>query len=201
MDASDWDRKYAAQDLLWSAEPNRFVAAELSLLPAGRALDLACGEGRNAIWLAERGWRVRAVDFSSVAVDRGKGIAQRRGVEVDFEVADLSTFRAEPAAYDLVVVAYLHLPWPQMQAVLQNAAEAVAPGGQFLLVGHDHDNLTAGHGGPQDAAVLYTPDQVAAVLEGFEIDKAVRVRRPVATATGDVEAIDNLVRATRRCAV
>src|SRR2546430_7187246 len=66
MDAAEWDQRYAGTELVWSAEPNRFVAAELADLPPGRALDLAAGEGRNSVWLAERGWAVTAVDFSRV---------------------------------------------------------------------------------------------------------------------------------------
>jgi 2-polyprenyl-3-methyl-5-hydroxy-6-metoxy-1,4-benzoquinol methylase len=65
----DWNARYAASELLWTAEPNRLFAAEIAGLEPGRALDLACGEGRNAVWLAEQGWRVTAVDFSDVALE------------------------------------------------------------------------------------------------------------------------------------
>src|ERR1700712_1041252 len=78
MDAQTWDERYAAAGLVWSATPNQFVAAELAALPPGRALDLACGEGRNALWLADRGWQVTAVDFSRVALDKGRALAARQ---------------------------------------------------------------------------------------------------------------------------
>ena len=82
MDRHDWDARYAGEQLVWSAEPNRFLVAEVDGLPPGRALDVACGEGRNAIWLAEHGWMVTAVDFSAVAIDKGRRLAAARDVAV-----------------------------------------------------------------------------------------------------------------------
>ena len=82
MDEAGWDERYAAAELIWTAEPNRFVVAELTGLPPGRALDLGAGEGRNAIWLAEQGWDVTAVDFSAVGLDKGRAVAARRGVRI-----------------------------------------------------------------------------------------------------------------------
>jgi len=199
VEARDWDRRYEMAELLWSAGPNRFVVEELEGLAPGRALDVAAGEGRNAIWLAEHGWRVHAVDFSTVALDRGRRIAGARGVEVEWERSDLRTWAPEEGAYDLVLVAYLHVPWGKLRAILQRAARGVAPGGVFLLVGHDRTNLEGGWGGPPDPAVLYGPAQVAGELTGFEIDKAEVVRRPVETEGGTQHALDNVVRAVRRC--
>ena len=88
-----WNKRYAAKELVWSAGPNALLASELSELAPGRALDAACGEGRNALWLAEKGWRVTAIDFSEVAIDKGRQIAQRRGLKLDWQVADLSVIR------------------------------------------------------------------------------------------------------------
>lgn len=195
MDAAAWDQRYASSDLVWSAEPNRFVAAELADLPAARALDLATGEGRNAIWLAGRGWRVTAVDFSAVAVDKGRQLARRAGVEVDWTVADLADHRPAAGGFELVLAAYLHLPAALLSTVLRRAADALAPGGVLLVVGHDVDNIAHGVGGPQDPALLYTPESVRADLGGLRVDRAERVRRPVAGAPR--EAIDTLVRAHR----
>lgn len=202
MNAQDWDRRYETTERLWSVGPNRFVAEELAGVAPGRALDLAAGEGRNAIWLAEQGFHVHAVDFSEVALSRGRELARQRGVEVEWERADLREWSAPEETYDVVLISYLHLPWPEMQRVVRAAARAVAPGGLFLLVGHDIENLDHGTGGPSDPAVLYSPEQIAAELTGFEIDKATRVRRPVGTEhreQGERDAIDNLVRAIRRC--
>jgi SAM-dependent methyltransferase len=193
MKPEDWDRRYAEKELVWSAGPNRFLAAEAADLEPGRALDLACGEGRNALWLAEQGWQVTAVDFSQVAVEKGRRIAAERGLDVDFVVADLLEHDPGEQAFDLVIVFYLQLPHDELDRVLRRAARAVAPGGTFLLVGHDLRNLAAGHGGPQDAAVLYTPEDVVASLGGLEVERAEPVERPVDGAV----AIDALVRARR----
>jgi SAM-dependent methyltransferase len=192
----DWDRRYAEKELLWSAEPNRFLVAEVATLEPGRALDLACGEGRNALWLAELGWRVTAVDFSPVAIDKARARAAREGQDVEFLCADLLEYEPEPSAFDLVLVLYLQLPADERKLVLSRAAAALAPGGTFFLVGHDLRNLTDGVGGPSDASVLYTPDDIVAELPGLEAEKAERVLRDVADS--ERPAIDALVRARRQ---
>ena len=89
MDRADWDERYAGSELLWSAEPNRFLVAETAGLTPGRALDLACGEGRNAVWLARRGWQVTGVDYSEVAIEKARRLASARKANVDWVVADL----------------------------------------------------------------------------------------------------------------
>jgi SAM-dependent methyltransferase len=200
MEREDWDRRYAGKEFIWTVEANRFLVAEASGLPAGRALDLAAGEGRNAVWLAQQGWTVRAVDFSAVAAEKGRQLAAARNVadRIEFEVADLRRWAPPARQFDLVALFYLHMPLADLAPVLAGAAQAVAPGGVFLLVGHDASNLEHGHGGPQDAGVLYTAGQVVAALGGaLEIDKAERVERPVATADGTRIALDCLVRARR----
>ena len=195
MDANSWNQKYQATDRLWSATPNQFVAAELADLEPGRAIDLAAGEGRNAVWLAERGWKVTAVDFSDVAIDRGRVAAAERNLEIDWQVGDVHHLELEPKSYDLVVLAYLQLPWPEMERILPRAAAAVAPGGTLLLIAHDSKNLEHGHGGPQTEVVLYTPEQVVGVLGELHIDRAETVDRVVDTPEGQKVALDCLVRA------
>ena len=197
MDRHDWDERYAGDELVWSAEPNRFLVAEAEALPAGRALDLACGEGRNAVWLAERGWDVTGVDFSNVGLDKARRLAEARGVSAQWELADATEYTPPAAAFDLVIVMYLHLPAAARRAAFANAAAALAVGGTLLVVGHDITNPDEGWGGPSDPAVLYGPEDVVADLGGLEIVKAERVRRPVRTGDGEKLAIDVLVRATR----
>ena len=194
MDARAWDERYAAAELVWSVEPNQFVARECAGLPPGRALDLAAGEGRNAIWLARRGWSVTAVDFSGVALEKGRRLAG--GVDVDWVVADATAWRPS-GSYDLAVVAYLQLEAAGRRAAVRTAYDALAPGGTFLLVAHDTANLVEGTGGPQDPSVLMTADDVLADLEGREpeIIRAERVTRAVTLPDGTVrDALDTLVR-------
>lgn len=198
MDSVDWDSRYAAAELLWSAGPNRFLVGELEGLPPGRALDLACGEGRNGLWLAEQGWQVTGVDFSLVAVERARRIAAERGLDAVFEQADVLAYEPPAAGFDLVIVFYLQLPAAERARALAAAARGIAPGGTLLVVGHDLTNLTEGVGGPQDAAVLFTPaDVVREACAGLVVEKAERVSRPVETAGGLRWAIDALVRARR----
>ncbi len=197
MEREDWDRRYRGTKLVWTAQPNRFVVEELGEVPPGRALDLGSGEGRNAVWLAERGWRVTAVDFSPVALDKARRLAQARGVSVHWVLADLRGYQPESGAYDLVLVAYLQLPPVERAAVLAGAVAALAPGGTLLVIGHDLANLTQGVGGPKDPAVLYTPEPIVAELDGLTVHRAGRVRRPVDTAPEPSEAVDTLVLATR----
>ena len=197
MDSQEWDRRYAGAELVWTAEPNRFVVAELQDLAPGRALDVAAGEGRNAVWLASRGWQVTAVDFSAAGLDKGRRLAQARGVAIDWVHADVRDYQPEAASFQLVLVAYLQLHESELDGVLRRAVTALAPGGVLLVVGHDVTNLTEGTGGPPDPAVLYTPESITRSLGGLTVVRAERVRRPVATADGHREAVDTLARAIR----
>lgn len=197
MDANVWDERYAGDDLVWSAEPNRFLVAQVGVLPPGRALDLACGEGRNAVWLAECGWDVTGVDFSKVGLDKARRLAEARGVTVQWELADVTEYTPAPGSFDLVIVMYLHLPQAARRVAFRHAAAAVATGGTLLVVGHDITNPSAGWGGPRDSAVLYGPEDVVGDLVGLEMVKAERVQRPVPTDDGVKIAIDVLVRAMR----
>jgi SAM-dependent methyltransferase len=198
MDRHAWDERYGGDGLLWRADPNRFLVAEVAELPPGRALDVACGEGRNAVWLAGQGWTVTGVDFSRVALDKARRLADSHGVTVEWVNADVGDWEPPAGRYDLVVVFYLHLPAERRRAVHARAASALAPGGTMLVVGHDLANLDGGHGGPQDPAVLFTHEDVASDLAGLDIVRAERVRRAVTTDGGEVEAIDALVRAVRQ---
>ena len=200
MDRRAWDERYAASELIWSAAPNQFVAAELADLTPGRAVDLAAGEGRNAIWLAGLGWDVTAVDFSQVALDKGRQLAGE--LPVTWVCADATT-RSEESAYDLVVIAYLQLAAGERRAAVHHGFAALRPGGTFLLVAHDTTNLTEGTGGPQDASVLMTAEDVLGDLAGaaYDVVRAERVARTVeAGHRGDPEltAYDCLVRLVKR---
>ncbi|HEY2521856.1 MAG TPA: methyltransferase domain-containing protein [Streptosporangiaceae bacterium] len=197
MDQAAWDERYAGPELIWGSGPNCFVAEELAALPPGRAIDLGTGEGRNAIWLAERGFTVTAVDWSQVGLARAAGLAALRGVSVEWVHADLLDYRPAPGAYDLVLIAYIQLPAGRLTELARAAAAALAPGGTLLAVGHDRDNLERGHGGPRDPGVLWTPQVVTAGLTGLTVQQAEQVNRTVTTPDGERTAIDTLVRAVR----
>ena len=206
MDAGAWDERYAASERVWSADPNGFVAAECADLPAGRAVDVACGEGRNALWLAARGWDVLALDFSRVGIDKGR--AAPGGDAVRWAVDDATTWEADER-FDLALLCYLQLAADERRAAVQRAAAALAPGGTLLVVAHDSSNLAEGTGGPQDPAVLMTAGDVLGDLEAggllasFDVERAERVARHVAVddphgGSSTATAWDCLVRARRR---
>ena len=181
MDARTWDERYAASELVWSGTPNQFVADELSSLAPGEALDLAAGEGRNALWLADRGWQVTAVDFSQVGLDKGRTLAEKHGLDIRWLCADVLAYDPEPDAFDLAVLAYLQLTADERRTAVRTAFGSLRPGGTFFLVAHDSTNLTEGTGGPSDPAVLFTAEEVLADLDGerFEVLRADRVPRLV----------------------
>ena len=197
MEREDWNRKHGEGGRLFGSEPNRFLVAEVADLAPGRALDLACGSGRNAVWLAEQGWTVTGADFSDVGLVSAAELAAERGVEVDWLDADLRVWEPPAGAFDLVAVLYLQIPAGERRVVLARAAAAVAPGGTLLVVGHDLQNLDGGYGGPKSPEVLLTPEEVADELPGLEVERAERVLRPVETEDGEAQAIDTLVRARR----
>jgi len=195
-----WDRRYSGTELVWTAQANRFLVEEVGDLAPGRALDVACGEGRNAVWLAERGWRVTGVDFSQVGLEKARALASARGVQAELVAADLREYHPEQRAFDLVATFYLQVPPDQRRLIMRTLAEAVADGGVLLVVAHDTSNLEHGYGGPQNAAVLYTADDVTADLDGtgLEVERAQTVARPVQVDGGERVALDSLVRARRR---
>ena len=180
------DERYATARQ-WSVTPNQLVATRLGDLSPGRGLDLACGEGRNALWLASLGWSMTALDFSAVAIERGREAA----AELAPEVADRLTWVVGDALeeplpeVDLVVLAYLQLPAAARRTAVRRAWEALVPGGTFFLVAHDSTNLTEGTGGPQDAAVLYTATDVLADLQGLPAPEVVAAERVTRTVSAD----------------
>jgi len=195
MDSSQWDERYRAKPLVWSAGPNQFLVEEVADLPVGRALDVACGEGRNSLWLAQRGWNVVATDFSPVAIDKARARATELGLDVDCRVADATD--PVDGAFDLVLLFYLQVPRDGMARAVAACAQAVAPGGLLLVVGHDARNPHEGYGGPQSATVLYSPDDVTGWIDGLTIERAETVDRVVEKDGERHVALDVLVRARR----
>jgi SAM-dependent methyltransferase len=201
MDARGWDERYAGREYVWDVAPNRFVEEHIADLTPGTAIDLAAGEGRNAVWLARQGWDVIAVDFSQVGLEKARRLAQEHGVEdrVRTTQADALTYvPLQPV--DLVVVAYLQLSPEPRRTILEHAASWLRPGGTLLVVAHDRSNVEHGHGGPSDPAHCYEVDSTVAALGGLEVTLAGIVERHVESETGSATALDTLVIATRQAA-
>jgi len=199
VDRRDWDRRHREREFIEHLDPNRFLVPEVEGLTPGRALDLAAGAGRNAVWLATLGWAVTAVDWSEVALGKGRLLAERHAVEVEWILADLREWEPSSRAFDLVLVAYLQPAAEERHAVWRRAAEAVAEGGRLIVIGHDADNFTRGWGGPSDPASLYTAEEVVEVVGvALEVVRAEQVLRPVEAEEGPRQAVDNVVVAVRR---
>ena len=170
-----------------------FLVEQVADLPPGRALDLAAGEGRNALWLASRGWSVTAVDFSATGLSIGRTRAAEAGLELDWVTADATTW-VSPTPVDLVVIAYLQLPAAELSSAISNAVASLAAGGTLALIGHDSENLEHGVGGPKDAAMLHDLEVVRSAAAGLDIVECRRYDRT--TADGGV-AIDTILLATK----
>ncbi len=191
MDAEAWDERYQATEMLWSPGPNIWVERRLADVEPGRGLDLAAGEGRNAIWLAQRGWEMTAVDFSGVAIERGRRLSD----EVEFIEADVLTWEPEDKGFDLVLIAYLQLEAEPLSDIVRRATTWVNPGGELFMVGHDISNLDEGVGGPQVAEILWDLDLMLEWLGDLHVIEGGIVKRPV-EVDADIEyARDTLIRA------
>ena len=164
--AEFWNERYAATDSVWSITPNAFVVEYLSELPAGRMIDLAGGEGRNALWFASRGWQAENADISSVAIEKfvaragSEGLADRC-VGTAIDVAEPATFILAPA--DLGVIAYLQIPAEALAQRIRDLVAGLRPGATLFGVWHARENLEGGFGGPQRADVLPTFDELLAI--------------------------------------
>ncbi|WP_430334219.1 class I SAM-dependent methyltransferase [Rhodococcus sp. ACT016] len=200
MDAQDWDDRYSQTDMVWGAPPNPVVVEFATSLPAGRALDLACGEGRHALWLATRGWQTTGVDFSPVAIDKARRVAAQapRSVRerLTYVVDDVTTAAAldDPSGYDLILLIFVHLDPAQRRTLVSRIIDALKPEGILMILGHDATNPTEGVGGPQDPEILYTPEDLKDDLNGrLDVTVAERRHRDVEGGT----AIDALLVARR----
>lgn len=210
MDEKDWDERYAGAEFVWPRQPTRWVVQELRGTPPGNALDVATGEGRNAIWLAEIGWTVTAVDFSQMALRRAAALQAEaeaeRGEPLDIEWVwgDLRTWELPASEYDLVLMSYLHLPSYERTALVRACAAALRANGLLLIIGHDTSNATEGYGGPQDPSVLYTAADLEADLQhminsgGYAVERADRVAREVVVDDKTHVAWDVLLKLRRK---
>lgn len=219
-DRDSYDELYRCAPALWSGRPNRQLVVEASGLRPGTALDAGSGEGGDALWLAERGWRVTAVDFSTVALERAEAQAGTRGLgdRIEWVHADLGTWPPPEGRFDLVTAHYLHASWADRTALFRRLAGAVAPGGTLLVVGHllsggeghEHEHEPGHEPGNEhgreelhrhDPEAFHTAEDVAAVLDPAEWADVVtetRDRDPeAATRTGN-HVPDTVLVARRR---
>jgi SAM-dependent methyltransferase len=205
LGADFWNERYSSAPAIWSGRPNPQLVAEVAALPPGRALDVGCGEGADAIWLAELGWSVTAVDISTVALARAEEHARRAGDDVaariTFQEADLTSWGPPPSSFDLISSQFVHVPSDRRTALNAALAAGVAPGGVLLVVGHHPLDLDTALGRPRRADLLFTADEAVASLDpaDWEVLAAQARPRPVTAPDGtDVTAHDAVLLARRR---
>ena len=200
LEAAFWDQRYAGKEFVWTANANQFLVEEVAGMTPSTAIDMAAGEGRNALWLASQDWFVHAIDFSSVAMEKAQRLAVERSLanKVSFETADLRAFEPPAQTFDLVAFVYLQIPLNELAPILKRAVRAVAHNGTLLFIAHNIDNLAKGFGGPQHPKMLYTVRQIVDALgDELVIEKTVQAERRIKTADGEKVAIDMVVRAKR----
>jgi SAM-dependent methyltransferase len=200
FEQSSWDERYGGEGRIWSGRPNAVLAQEASTLTPGRAVDLGCGEGGDAIWLAERGWQVTAADFSEAGLARAAAHAADRGVadRVEWRQADLRTWRPDGEQWDLVTSHFLHLLDHGMLEATRRMADAVAPGGTLLVVGHHPDDEHTGLRWSMPG-VMFTAEELAPAVdpEQFDVQAEARERRETRDGVEHV-VTDAVLRARRR---
>ena len=204
FDESFWDERYRQHGSVWSRNPNPNLVAEAGGLRPGSALDVGSGEGADSIWLARQGWRVTAVDISTVALaraaERASEDAEAAG-RITWAHHDLTSSPQPAGTFDLVSAQFMHLPLAQRTELYHRLAASVAPGGTLLIVGHHPADLEAGIPRPSDPGLLFTPEEIAGGLDRdeWEIDVCEARRRSVTDADGgSVTVTDSVLRAHRR---
>jgi len=197
-----WDARYAESDRIWSGRPNKLLVDEVAGLMPGRALDVGCGEGADAVWLAGRGWRVTALDVSEVALARVREHALEAGVADRVETLhhDLMADGAVPGRYDLVSAFFFQPPPETFEGFYRGLADLVEPGGTLLVVGHHPDDIHSGARRPHGPQLMFTSEQVVALLdpEVWDVVTEQSPTREQAGPEGPVTVRDSVTRAVRR---
>lgn len=194
---AEWDSRYAETEQIWSGCPNGALVAEVGGRPRGRALDVGCGEGADAVWLAGEGWDVTALDVSSVALERAAARAEQAGAEVRWVRAGLLEARLEPASFDLVSAQYPALLRTADRAAERSLLSLVAPGGMLLVVHHVLDELHAGASGFDPDDYVRPGDVVELLDEDWELEVHETRERSVTGGAGAHHQADVVVRARR----
>lgn len=186
FDQDFWNDLYSERSTIWSGNPNPVLVHEVSGLTPGTALDVGCGEGADSYWLADQGWTVTGADISAVALDRARANQGSRSIE--WEEVDLLTWAPPIRSFDLISAQFFHLPPQELAETTARFADAIAPGGHLLVVGHSPDDvLAAAHGSPER---LFQP---SAIVEAAGSEFEVRVAEHRSRMADDQERIDTVV--------
>ena len=179
MNPDFWNQRYSEENFAYGEEPNAFVAAVADRLPPGRALEIGCGQGRNAVFLAQQGLTVTGVDSSEIGLERGAELAARRHVDVEWMKVDLNSFEPGHGCWEVIVSTFVHLPPDLRRDVHRKLVEALHPGGVLVLEAYTPKQLDYGTGGPPVLAMLVSLEDLRADFEGLEFEHGVEFVRPV----------------------
>jgi SAM-dependent methyltransferase len=174
-----WNERYAVDEYVYGTAPNDFLASVIERLPMGRVLCIAEGEGRNAVYLAEQGFEVTAVDSSPVGLYKARKLAGQRGVHIETVVADLAHYEIVPESWDAIVAIFCHLPPPLRRAIHAQAVAGLRPGGAIVLEAYTPAQLKHGTGGPPVAELLMTLEGLRDELSGLRFEHAVEIERDI----------------------
>jgi SAM-dependent methyltransferase len=207
-----WDERYGGSERVWSGRPNQRLVEQTADLTPGYACDVGCGEGADAIWLAEQGWDVTALDVSRVALDRTAQHAIERGVDRRVRVGEYDVLAGHPPrnrrrtqGFDLVSAHFMHVPREDFDGVYQRLAAAVAAGGRLLVVAHHPEDVETGARHSHGPGLMFPPEQVLAALgvkgdtsDDWEVEVADAPTRVQEMEDGPMKVRDTVVRLRRR---
>jgi SAM-dependent methyltransferase len=199
-----WDERYRSAPRVWSGDPNPQLVAEVAARPPGRALDVGCGEGADAIWLARRGWAVVAADISGVALERGARHARDTdpvaSARIEWRQVDLLAGPPGPGSFDLVSAQFMQLPPEPRTRLFTALAASVRAGGTLLVVGHHPSDLATGVARPPMPELFYSPDEIASLLDhSWTVEVSEARPRPASTPDGAEATVhDSVLVATHR---
>jgi SAM-dependent methyltransferase len=207
-----WDERYGGSERVWSGKPNQRLVEQTADLTPGHACDVGCGEGADAIWLAEQGWDVTALDVSRVALDRTAQHAIERGVDRRVKVGEYDVLSTHPPrhprgtrGFDLVSAHFMHVPREDFDDVYRRLAAAVAPGGRLLVVAHHPDDVETGARESHGPGLMFPPEQVLAALgvsggasDDWEPEVVEALVREQQMPDGPMQVRDTVVRLKRR---
>jgi len=174
-----WDQRYSAEEYIYGKDPNEFLANAVSKIPKGKVLCVAEGEGRNAVFLAQQGYEVVAVDSSSVGLEKALKLAKERGVTIQTVVSDLANFNIEPESWDGVVSIFAHVPPPVRKQLHKKIVNGLRSGGVLILEAYRPDQLSYKTGGPPTAELMMTLQGLEEELQGLTFDYGVELDRDV----------------------
>ncbi|MFI5609604.1 SAM-dependent methyltransferase [Amycolatopsis sp. NPDC051903] len=199
FDEASWDEWYRSAPVIWSGKPNEQLVTEAAALPPGTALDAGCGEGGDAVWLARNGWEVTAADFAATAVGRGAAQAEALGLadRIRWRTVDLTTWVPDEK-YGLVTSHFLHLASAQREPIFARLADAVAPGGTLLIVGHHPTDVEGRAHRPNVPDMFFLAEDVARTLDESWASVKVEARERMVVMEGEEVVIRDTVLVARK---